>query len=419
MLDRIWTVREGNIQKSSVFWNMMSSGLNSAVSMFLLLIVTRTVGVAEAGIFSLGFSTSQMMLTIGNYGMRNYQVTDLNNKYSMNIYLSSRIVTNVLMMIIVFLFVITEGYFLEKAVVTILLCLLKATDAFDDVYGGFYQKNGRLDISGKLMTIRIVFYVIVFCILLLITGNLIAACAAAIVTSAFSLFILVYSTRNIFALQYPKLDSGKILSLLRDSFPLCISAFLLIYMGNAPKYAIDAYLSDAAQACYNYLFMPCFVINLFVGFALQPLLVKMSQSWLHKEYKRFLGLCGFIFGGAVVIAVVIVLAGRAIGCQILSLVFGVELTQYKDVLTVLLIGGAFFAFAVIEQVILTVMRKQVYLLLGFGIASGVAFIISDPFVQRLELTGAGWAYTAAAGVLFVIQAAMIILFYEKRRREHE
>ena len=45
----------------------------------------------------------------------------------------------------------------------------------------------------------------------------------------------------------------------------------------------------------------------------------------------------------------------------IALVFGVSLQKYRKDLIILLIGGAFFAFAVIEQVILTVMRKQVYL----------------------------------------------------------
>mgnify|MGYP000402853863 FL=1 len=31
MLEKIWKVKEKNIQKSSVFWNMMSSGINSVV----------------------------------------------------------------------------------------------------------------------------------------------------------------------------------------------------------------------------------------------------------------------------------------------------------------------------------------------------------------------------------------------------
>ena len=182
-------------------------------------------------------------------------------------------------------------------------------------------------------------------------------------------------------------------------------------MGNAPKYAIDSFLTEFDQACYNYLFMPCFVINLFVGFALQPLLVKMSQSWIHKDYKNFLYLCGSIFAGAAGIASIVVVAGRAIGCQILSFVFGIKLIQYVDVLTVLLVGGGFFAFAVIEQVVLTVMRRQMFLLVGFVMASIIAFIISDPLVKKFGLLGAGWAYTISAGTLFIVLAFLIIFFW--------
>lgn len=70
MLENLWHTPKEKIEQKSVFWNMMSSGLNSVVSMFLLWIVTMINGVSDAGIFSLAFSTSQMMLTIGNYGMR-------------------------------------------------------------------------------------------------------------------------------------------------------------------------------------------------------------------------------------------------------------------------------------------------------------------------------------------------------------
>lgn len=419
MLNRIWEIEEKDIQKSGVFWNMMSSGINSVVSLFLLLIVTRSVGVAEAGIFSLGFSTAQMMLTIGNYGMRNFQVTDLNNKYSMRIYLSSRIVTNIVMMVVAVVFVLIEGYNWEKGIITLLLCLLKATDAMDDIYGGFYQKRGRLDISGKLMSIRIIFYVGIFIFILLISQNLILACFGAVIASSVSLSVLVWSTRVIFKLENPELNIGKINSLLKECLPLCISMFLLLYMGNAPKYAIDNCLSDTLQACYNYLFMPCFIINLFVNFALQPLLVRLSQSWLHKKYKKFLILCAAILGGASVLAFFVVVVGRLIGCQLLSIVFGVQLTQYKNVFTILLIGGAFYAFSIIGQVILTVMRKQIYLFLGFGIASGMAFVISKPLVQRWELVGAGYAYMIAAGTLFLIQMIMIMYFYRNGRKYEE
>ena len=66
-----------------------------------------------------------MMLTIGNYGMRNYQATDLNNKYLMSVYLSSRIVTNIIMMIIVVTFVLIEGYSWKRALVNNIIVSIK------------------------------------------------------------------------------------------------------------------------------------------------------------------------------------------------------------------------------------------------------------------------------------------------------
>lgn len=153
-------------------------------------------------------------------------------------------------------------------------------------------------------------------------------------------------------------------------------------MGNAPKYAIDTYMTSSEQAYYTYLFMPCFVTNLFVGFALQPLLVRLSENWVKKHYSQFIKLCGVIFLASLIIATFVVVAGGWLGCPILSLVFGVSLQKYRKDLIILLIGGAFFAFAVIEQVILTVMRKQVYLLLGFVLASVTAFFVSNPLVKK-------------------------------------
>ena len=349
MFKKFWLIKEDDIGRQSVFWNMMSSGLNSIVSMLLLWVVTLLNGVSDAGIFSLGFSTSQMMLTIGNYGMRNYQATDVTNKYSIKVYEASRIVTNIIMMVSVLGFVWFEGYYFEKALITILLCLLKVTDAFDDVYGGYYQVKGRLDIAGKIMSIRIGAYVLGFILTLIFTHSLILSCLISIIISSIVLIVLIHSTKIIIPLEKPSFQWNRIWNLLTECFPLCISAFLLIYMGNAPKYAIDTYLTAKDQAYYTYLFMPCFVTNLFVGFALQPLLVRLSKSWVHKEYRKFIKLCGLIFAGALIISTIIIIGGAILGCPILSIVFGVSLSAYTNVLVVLLIGGAFFAFAVIEQ----------------------------------------------------------------------
>ena len=269
------------------------------------------------------------------------------------------------------------------------------------------------------MSLQILAYVIAFCICLFLSNDLVVGCLVSIVVSIVVMSLLVASTGKVVAIESPEFNWKKIILLLYECFPLCMSAFLLIYIGNIPKYAIDNYLTAREQAYYTYLFMPCFVINLFVGFVLQPLLVKLSEFWIHKEYRKFLRVCGVIILIALSIAGVIVVAGGLLGCQILTVVFGVQLMQYRDVLIVLLIGGAFFSFVVIEQVILTIMRRQMWLLIGFAMASTMAYAVSGLLVRSWKLLGAAYAYTVSASMLFFILLIMIIIFFYNMKKRSE
>ena len=402
-------------EKAAVFWNLMASGLNSVVSIILLLFVTRIAGTEDAGIFSLGFSTAQMMLCIGNYGMRNFQSTDIKDKYAFGTYLGSRILTSTAMMIISILFVIVKGYYPEKALIVVFLCLLKVTDAVDDLYGGFFQRNGRLDISGKILFLRVFAYCTAFLVTLLVSGSVMAAILASILVSALVLILLLFLTKGAFSFSVRSFSLASIGRLLVECFPLCLGAFLLIYLGNAPKYAIDSYLSSTMQAYYTYLFMPCFVINLLVGFVLQPVLVKLTVLWEQKKNQAFLKYCFLMHLAALGISLVILLCGAFLGCPVLSIVFGVNLNSYSAVLDVLLIGGGFFALAVIDQVILTIMRHQYAMLWGFGLASLFATVLSPVLVKSMGLMGTALAYTCSDAILFLIFLLFILFYYRKER----
>ena len=76
-------------------------------------------------------------------------------------------------------------------------------------------------------------------------------------------------------------------------------------------------------------------------------------------------------------AVIILAGGWLIKVNSFSIVFGVKATQYKKYPNNTPGWRGVFAFSTIEQVVLTVMRKQVYLLVGFGISSLTALLFGD------------------------------------------
>lgn len=419
MKENFLTREPKDLQRKSVIFNLAANLLNAAASVILLMFVTRFCGTSEAGVFSIGFSTAQMLLTIGQYGMRNFQASDVIGKYAQEDYLASRVITNLIMMAGAVGFVLVKGYYAEKALILVILCLLKVTDAFDDVFGGYYQLNGRLDISGKLQLIRISLYCVAFTATLGITRNVLLACVAAVVVSAVLLIWVVAMVKPLFPSVKPKFRAKKQKKLLIDCLPLCLGAFLILYMGNAPKYAIDAYMASEYQAIYNYLFMPCYVICLFMTFVLQPLLVRMSRCWVEKKYAEFKKICVLIIGAGVLLSIFVIVAGHFLGCPLLGWFYSVDVSDYVFELTILLIGGAGYALAVILQTILTVMRQQYTILAGFAISSVLVTVCAPMWVQTDGIMGAAWSYLTAAGALFAVLLICFLVSYHKNARSEE
>ena len=65
--------------------------------------------------------------------------------------------------------------------------------------------------------------------------------------------------------------------MMMEGFPLFLSLFLNMYLSNAPKYAIDAHLTEEIQAMYNIIFMPAFVVQLVVHFIFNLILTSYAE----------------------------------------------------------------------------------------------------------------------------------------------
>ncbi len=148
-----------NTTRNGVIFNALSGGINAIQSVIWLMIITRVLGLTDAGIFTIAYATSNLFLMIGKYGIRNFQVSDVKKSYTWNDYYISRILTVIAMMaaaLIYSLYMNLSGsYTIYKAIVVFLMTLLKAADAYEDVYYGMYQQNGRLDLAGLAMSIRL------------------------------------------------------------------------------------------------------------------------------------------------------------------------------------------------------------------------------------------------------------------------
>ena len=127
-------------------------------------------------------------------------------------------------------------------------------------------------------------------------------------------------------------------------------------------------MSSEAQACFTYIFMPVFVISLLSQFVYQPVISKMALLWHEKKISQFNKLILRQIALILLLSVAAIIGGYLLGIPVLSLIYGVDLTDYKKSLVILLIGGGALAIVNFLQMIITVARKQKLLNIGYLLA---------------------------------------------------
>ena len=401
-------------ESGGYIWNTLSGLIMAGQSVLLLIIITRICGLKTAGVFSIAYAIANLMLTIGKYGMRNYQVSDVRAEFSFQDYLWSRIITSVAMVILSIGYacmgIFTSNYDWNKVVVIILFCLLKTVDAVEDVYFGLYQKKGRLDVGAKAMTFRLTGTLLVLLVLVTVTKEIILSTT---VTCIFSVFLCIW----MIATTYPAFrDNDKpasfrnIRRLLWNCFPLFAGGYLSMYIGNISKYAIDRYMDEEVQACYNFVFMPVFVVGLLSGFAFQPVIGRMATLWKNKEYSKFRRIIFEQLAIVIVITAAALAGAWILGIPVLSLLYDTDLTAYKSTLMLLLTGGGFYAAAVFFTVVLTVIRKQETVIWGYFIVAVLSKAASRFFVLRYGINGAAVLYLLTMGTAMLVFGGCVFCF---------
>ena len=184
-----------------------------------------------------------------------------------------------------------------------------------------------------------------------------------------------------------------------------------MYISNAPKYAIDAHLTEEVQAYYNVLFMPAFVIQLIAYFIFNPILTTYAKLWLSDQRSDFRKLCRLIRRQCLILLGLTALAvavALTIGIPVLSWIFDMDLAGHRVDLAILMIGGGAMAYGVFFNYVITIIREQLFLLISYAVASAAALVLSGPFVVHAQITGASMLYAVLMCVLAALLAAVLL-----------
>lgn len=422
-IQRVIVGKSKNVKRASFFWNAAYSGLNACQSAIILLFVSRTACLSDAGIISISFALANLAAIIGRYGIRNYQVTDTREDYSFGDYFYCRVFTVMTAIVGFTLYlvaaVINGTYTGQKACVAFLIIALKLVDAFEGVYVGRLQQRGRLDIGTKIASIRLGISTLAICVCFLCRIGTAASFGIGIVSAVLTDVLLLPLTSDVGAFRLSALNSNKVWRLVVTVFPLCVGTALHNYIGNAPKYLVDTYMNDDMQAIVGYVMMPMFVITLLNSFIMHPVVKELGDAWNSDDFSKFKKMSwrhiAIIFG----FTVLVVIGGEVAGIPLLSVMYNVDLSMYKKEFGLLMIGGMLYTISNYLIVLLTTMRKLKAIVAGCLVALGIYILAGRKALSTYGIAGSAGLYVIMNTVMVLLFAISIIFsikkFSNKRR----
>ncbi len=384
-------------------WNALAIGSWGMVFPILSIVATQVVGAEQAGMFSMAFVVANLLMVLANFGVRTYQVSDLDERYSFADYQIQRFITCAVMMLCGIFYCCVRDYDDQMFLLCMGVFTYRMVDGLADVYEGRLQQVDKFYLAGISQTLRSVVVLAVFSILLFVTRSLIVAAFGMAAVAVFSLLVLTIPLTYFESPKSHSFSAASITRLFRHCFPLFISLFMYTLIDSMPKFVMEGILSYDNQLYFNALYFPAQFIQLGSQLVYKPMLVRMADAWVdHSKHRRFDVVIVLIMIVIVAIAGLVAFVMAWIGISVMSLLYGIDFEGFRGLVFVMLAGGAVLAGVDFLNQVVTIVRCQKDVTTVYMITFGFSLFIPLLLIEFTGLPGAVLSYLIVMSILFVL-----------------
>ena len=412
--DLLYRVPNNSIMNT--LWYPLGMMMFSASSIILLIFITRFFGSVDSGIFAISWAVCQQMYSLGLFGTRNYQIADVENKFSFSQYYSSKFFSAILMLIGCIIYGLVLKLSWPKLLMSFLLTFLMIGEVFADVFAGHLQKMDRNAQIGKSYFFRILLYDVLFIFICFLFNNIYLAILFSTLISFSWIWIVdyYYIVKEENSKNKEKVHlTINFKNVLIECIPILLSAFLTNFIINIPKNAIELYSTNQLQAVYNILFTPTSIIALVSSIIFMPMYTKISQDWYKKRYKDFLKKITNVVIFICLFTIVVLIIAYFLGIPVLSFVYNVEIAKYKFQFLLLVLSGGIVSISWLLVYLLTVFNRQILLAYIYGFVSVVSNLLSNYLVKLSAIEGASISYFLSSLFINILLVWCVVVEYKK------
>lgn len=377
-----------------------------------VLVVRLSGSYEEAGIFGIANSICNIFFVISCFSVRNYQVADINNKFTNGEYITFRFITCAISLIALTLYLIIMRYSLYIIGTVICFMLLKNVEALVDVFHGIFQKAWRLDIACKSFVLRGILNLAVFSISEYLLKNLVVSMLLTAIASLVCALLVDFKLGfSLFKIKI-QLNNKRLLKLFLLCLPLFFHGILNTLIANIPRLTAQKMLGEELFGYYSSVATPAIAVQLAAANIFSPCIPLLSEQYMNKDkivFKTILKMILIVLS----IGLCALVGFEILGDWFLNLLFGEKILAYSYLLLPAIFVSVLTALSWYTAALFTVVEKNVAMVISEGVITVITIILSQFLIGEFGLQGINWTLISAYLLFIIIGFAIIILSINK------
>lgn len=400
---------ESNI-KTSIAWNTFGNIYYSFCQWFMtIVIIYLTDDYGVIGNLGLAMTITNSFTTISSFGMRSYQISDVNHQYSDSEYIASRRITATLAFILCFIYSVVIGSTFQELFCILSYMILRLIESTEDVYQGILQVNNKYNVIGKSYIVRGTLQILVFIVAFYFTRKL-ELTFFLMVLSNLPIFIY-YDIANVKKVADIKriLWTNKLIYLYKACLSIVLYNFLSSSLVTIVRVNVKKILGSGMLGLYSTIASPTVIVQLASASIFSPFIPLFAKAYNEKNGKLFKQyikkIIIFIFVGFIIVTGGVLIFGE-LGLKIL---YNNEIASHVDLLLPLVWCTFLAAASWLFAAVLISIRETKSLIFGALLSFILDYVISSIFIEKLGLNGASLAQIISLLFLIIYQYFFVLM----------
>ena len=393
-------------------WYLLGDVLYFGVSWLLFVTITRVTGTATAGVYSLGLAVATPIVQVLKLQLRLVVATEAQRQFEERVYFTTRIHAGLLSIVVCALVAMIVGDSLGAVLIMVLVAGMKVSETVNDLTYGILQRRKEFKSLSISKILRAGCILVVSCGLLLITESIALALFAAIACNigVFALRDARQSSLNVpdvIAVSGTKSGRRSVLSVVQANYTLGLTMGVIALQEHLPRLLVEYYIGEEMLGIFVALIYGIYPGRLTVKALSNAMAPDMARKYAEGVFRAKWFIRPVVL--SFVITVVSCGLAYAFGDDILGLIYGSDLREFRLELTAVLAAGFFVYLGVASGYILTSLgyyRSQIPVYAVVTATVGMVGILSIP---AWGLFGA--AVAVAAGGLAEVIGAWVVVQY--------